>query len=370
MSVAPKPIPKKTMPAASNARASEAYLGGISLKSVEGFCQRMATGLRAGVDILRLLEVEQKLGNSRYRDAIQNMDQLIRSGETLAGAMSNQGNFFPTLLIRVIRAGEHSGQIERSFLEMANYYRELRRTRGAFIGQITFPIISLGLAFFVITLIIYINGFMKSGSPTEPAFDLTGLGLRGGTGVLIFWGTSFFFVVTLGVLAFGIWKNWLDCHKKLVPLVRNVPVVGPVFTTTALSRLSMTLSMMLGAGVDAKRSVREALLSTGNHYYMAGLERTLSELEKGKSFAESLDAPKLLPQEFIQVVEIGELSGSDSESLERLAETYREKAQLALRQLAVAAGLAIWLMIAGIIIFAIFMIFFQIMQVYTQALKM
>ena len=217
---------------------------------------------------------------------------------------------------------------------------------------------------------IFINGFMKAGSATEPAFDLTGIGLRGTTGVLIFWFVAFAFASSVSLLGFGIWKNWFDCHKSLVPLVRNVPVIGPVFTTSALSRLSMTLSMMLGAGVDAKRSIREALLATGNHYYMSGIEIAMNNINQGKSFSESLDAMKLLPSDFIQVVEIGELSGSDSESLERMAVTYREKAQSALRQLAIAAGLGVWLMIAAIIIFAIFSIFFQIMQVYTNALKM
>ena len=128
--------------------------------------------------------------------------------------------------------------------------------------------------------------------------------------------------------------------------------------------------MMLGAGVDAKRSVREALLATGNHYYMSGIETAVNSIDQGNSFSESLEATKLLPPEFIQVVEIGELSGSDSESLERMAVTYREKAQSALAQFAIASGLAVWLMIAAIIIFAIFSIFFQIMQVYTNALKM
>jgi type II secretory pathway component PulF len=211
---------------------------------------------------------------------------------------------------------------------------------------------------------------MKSGSPTEPAFDLTGIGLRGTTGVLIFWSVSFVLIASVALVSFGIWKNWFQCHKTLVPLVRNVPVIGPVFTTSALSRLSMTLSMMLGAGVDAKRSVREALLATGNHYYMSGIETAVNSIDQGNSFSESLEATKLLPPEFIQVVEIGELSGSDSESLERMAVTYREKAQSALAQFAIASGLAVWLMIAAIIIFAIFSIFFQIMQVYTNALKM
>lgn len=298
------------------------------------------------------------------------MITLVRGGETLAGAMAEQGSYFPTLLMRMLRAGEHAGKVDHCFREMADHYAELKQARGAFIAQITFPVISLFLAFFVITLMIFINGFMKAGSATEPAFDLTGIGLRGTTGVLIFWFVAFAFASSVSLLGFGIWKNWFDCHKSLVPLVRNVPVIGPVFTTSALSRLSMTLSMMLGAGVDAKRSIREALLATGNHYYMSGIEIATNNINQGKSFSESLDAMKLLPSDFIQVVEIGELSGSDSESLERMAVTYREKAQAALRQLAIAAGLGVWLMIAAIIIFAIFSIFFQIMQVYTNALKM
>jgi len=129
--------------------------------------------------------------------------------------------------------------------------------------------------------------------------------------------------------------------------------------------LSMTLSMMLGAGVDAKKSVRDAVLSTGNHYYISGLQPMMDLVEQGHSLAETLDAPKVLPDEFIQTVEVGEMSGSDSESLERMAVQYGEKARLSLKQLAVTAGFAIWFMIAAMIIAVIFMIFTQYLAILT-----
>jgi type II secretory pathway component PulF len=69
-------------------------------------------------------------------------------------------------------------------------------------------------------------------------------------------------------------------------------------------------------------------------------------------------------------VEVGEMSGSDSESLDRMAIHYRERAQLALKQLAVTAGFAIWLMIAAMIITVIFIIFTQYIKVLTGAGKM
>jgi type IV pilus assembly protein PilC len=212
---------------------------------------------------------------------------------------------------------------------------------------------------------IFINGFFKAGGPGEKPFDITGVGLRGGTGVLIFLSILTGIGLVLGTLFFAIRNNWYNCHQTLVPLVRNIPVIGPVLTYTALSRLSMTLSMMLGAGVEAKRSVRDSILTTGNHYYIAGLPEIEAEIQKGQSLSESFARPNRLPDEFIQILEVGELSGADSESLERLALQYRDKAQLALKQLAVSAGFAIWFLIAAMIITVIFMVFMQYLSIIT-----
>lgn len=370
----PKPAssptdPPSSLPGSSNGRWIEAILGGMSLKSLEGFCRRFATGLRSGIDILKLLEMETRYGSVRHRTVAKHMRDGILQGESLSSAMLQQGDYFPKLLVRIVRAGEHSGRVEHVFLEMANHYTELKKARSQFLSQITFPLISLAIAFLVISLMIFVNGFMQSGSMNDEPFYLTGIGLRGASGVLLFWLFAGVVVTSVGVLSFGIWKNWFQCHRTLVPMVRNLPVLGPVVTNTAMARLSMTLSMMLGAGVDAKRTLRESLLSTGNHYYTQGISVSEREIAQGKSFAESLAAPGLLPDEFIQVVEVGEISGSDSESLERLAVTYREKASASLQQLAIFAGLAVWFMIAAILIVAIFTIFFQIMEVYTNAGK-
>jgi type IV pilus assembly protein PilC len=354
----------------SNAKPMERILGGISLKTLEGFSRRMATGTRSGVDLLRLLDMETRVGNARHRNVAAHMIELVRSGHGLADAMKEQGDYFPVLFMKMIDASEHAGSIERGFREMADYYHELKQTKSAFLSQITLPVIQLIVAIGICCILILVNGFFGSGSSQDAPFDLTGIGLRGGTGVVLFLMVIGIVFGCIGVVAFAIWKNWFGCHKTLVPLVRNVPVIGTVLTTTAMSRLSMTLSMMLGAGVDAKRSVRDAILSTGNHYYISGLQQTLGEIGKGASFAEALEAPKLLPDEFIQAVAVGEMSGSDSESLERMAITYRERAQLALKQLAIAAGFAVWMMIAVLIIIVIFTVFRQILQVYSNALNM
>lgn len=347
------------------AQTLERMFEGASLGQLQHFCSRLGTGLRSGLDVLRILDLEAKAGTQRYRTAVQDTADKIRAGYSLPEAMKLQRAFFPPLLIKMIEAGEHAGQIDRVLHYMADYYLDLKRTRQDFISQITAPVIQLIAAIGIVCLLIFINGFFRSGSVQEKPFDLTGVGLRGVSGVMIFLGILSAVAAVVGTIAFGIWKNWFGCHQTLVPLIRNVPVIGPVFTNTALARLSMTLSMMLGAGVDAKKSVRDAVLSTGNHYYISGLQPMLEMVEQGHSLAETLDAPKVLPDEFIQTVEVGEMSGSDSESLERMAVQYGEKARLSLKQLAVTAGFAIWFMIAAMIIAVIFMIFTQYLAILT-----
>jgi type IV pilus assembly protein PilC len=155
------------------------------------------------------------------------------------------------------------------------------------------------------------------------------------------------------VIVFGIWKNWFRCHHTLIPLVRNIPIIGTVFTTVALSRLSMTLSMLLNAGVDAKRSVQAAFRSTNNFYYIKGMRPALQGIEKGKSLGDSFRLAGVFPDEFLEAVDVGELSGSETESLEYLASDYLRRSRTAMTQLSVALSVIVWVTVICMLIFMI-----------------
>jgi len=102
---------------------------------------------------------------------------------------------------------------------------------------------------------------------------------------------------------------------------------------------------MLNAGVDAGRAVKEALKATGNHYYTQGIPVSLARVEQGQSLAESLEAPGLLPDSFIEDLAVGELSGTETQSLERVAADYHQRAKAALSQLAFVASFGCYLLI-------------------------
>lgn len=330
----------------------------IPLGRLERFCHRTGLGIRSGVDVIKIFQTEARNGQSSYgRSMLAVVDQLEK-GETLAEAMRSLKGFFPPLLLQMVAAGEQAGKLEQVFENMGIHYGELRQARTEFWGRMTWPLIQLAMALGIVSFVIWIQGFTARG-PEEYQFDALGLGLKGTKGLALFW--TYAGLVLAGIIALVVlvWKNVGNCHRWIVPWIRPIPVLGSLFTNLALSRISMTLSMLLNAGVDALRTVREAFLSTGNDYYIQKMPLAVEHVQQGESLAASFESTGIFPVEFIEGIEVGELSGNETESLEFLAKEYNRRAKASLAQLSTIASTSVWILIAGMIIMVIFRMAFQ-----------
>lgn len=324
----------------------------MKLRAVANFCRRMGVGLHAGVDILRVLETESRTGDARHRTAMRSILEEVRQGCTLSKAMFNSQGHFPAILIQLVYASELGGRMDATFLYMADYFDDLLQTRNFFLQRITWPAIQLVMAIGIIGLAILIQGLLARSS-TGPTYDASGLGLSGVNGFFLYIGVVSGVAIVLATVTYGIWKNWFNCHRFLMPLVQRIPALGTALTTLGLSRLSITLSMLLNAGVEARRSTKQAFLATGNHYFIGGMDRALASIDKGESFGDAFDAAAVFPNDFLESMRLGELSGTETESLDRLAFQYRDRAKAALNLLATIASTVIWLTVMALIAFMV-----------------
>ncbi len=327
----------------------------MKLNTLAAFCRRMGIGLRAGVDILRVIENETRSGDARHRKVMTAVQGHVRSGTSLAKAMLAEKAYFPALLIQMVYASELGGRLDSMFTYMADYYEQLKQTRSLFISRISWPLIQLVMAIGIIGLVILIQAVLTPNT----TYNASAIGLSGYRGFMIYCTGVLTVTSVVCLVSYGIWKNWLNCHKTLMPIVQRIPTLGTALTTLGLSRLSMTLSMLLNAGVEAKRSVKQAFLATGNHYFMSGMERAVATVERGGSFGDAFDESKVLPAEFVESIRIGELSGTETESLDHLAYQYQERAKAALSAIAMITSFTIWL---GILIIIGFIIVRMAMQ--------
>ena len=108
----------------------------IKTKILERFCYRMATGLNAGVDILTLLQRETESGTPQNRRWMQEVVQRVRQGESLTDALSEQGNYFPSLMLEMVHVGEQSGRLGDVFQHLADHYASLQKLYRGFLAMI------------------------------------------------------------------------------------------------------------------------------------------------------------------------------------------------------------------------------------------
>ncbi|MEM9368695.1 MAG: type II secretion system F family protein [Planctomycetota bacterium] len=339
----------------------------MGLASARDFCRRMGTGLRAGVDVLRLLDSERKHGPPRQRSAADSVREATLSGRTLTDAMKDTREFFPPLLVSMTRVGEATGRMERTYLMLAEHYENQVTLRRGFMRAITWPMIQLVIGIGVISLLIYLMGILTAPTGGEMA-DILGLGLRGGSGVLIFWCylAAIFGLIVAGYFAFRL--NFAGV-QNLIPLIYKIPGVGYALQTITLSRFAWTLSLALDAGLNPIESIRLALDATDSEYYRSSARDAESDIREGGTLASALNATSIFPEEFITSVEVAELSGTDSESIDHLAREYDQRASAAMKTLAGIATGVIWLSVAGFLITMILRIFLFISGAYSEAFE-
>lgn len=339
------------------------FFQSMGISSAGSFCRRMGIGLRAGADVVRLLQAESKYGSARQRDALSHVLESVKAGFQISDAMKQRSKFFPSLMINLTRVGESAGKLERTFLTLAAHYEQQVTLRRLFLTAIVWPMIQLVLGLFVISLVIYLMGILTPAGGGE-MMDILGLGLRGGSGVLIFWSYIACFVAILWAIYYA-YKQNLGGVQNLIPVLYMVPKFGPSLQTITLSRFTRTLALALGAGLDPIRSVNLSLDSTDSDYYRSGGQVFETAVREGDTLAGGLRSTDLFPETFLHLVEVAELSGTESESVDHLAVEYEERAKMAMRTLSGVATAIVWLTVAGTLIFFIF----RLASIYIGALN-
>lgn len=322
--------------------------------------------MHAGVDLLRLLDSESKMGPQRQREAITDLRAEAASGSTLADGMRKRPQFFPPLLRSMTNVGEMTGTLERTLFKLAEYYDQQLQLRNQFQRAIAWPAIQFVIGVGVLSLVIWLMGIMNSGG--REMADILGLGLRGPSGVLKFWGILLLFFGAATAAVVALQKN-VGGIQNAIPLLYKIPGIGSSLQTITLSRFTWTLSLALETGLDPIRAIRLALDSTDSDFYRSGGDDAEDAVRRGATLTEALEATAVFPEEFLTQVSVAELSGTDAESISHVARDYDARARTATRVIAGIATGSIWLLVAGFLIFFMIQIVMMIAGAYQDALN-
>jgi len=313
---------------------------GPSRKRLIWLCGSMATMLDAGLPVSRALEVVgRQAPRGRLRRTLLGARNRIEGGENLSDALA-AGGHLPRLLLNLVAIGEQTGTLELTLREAERFYELQRRLWNAFLSRIILPGLQYVIAVAIIAFAFYVRAMLDQ--PLGNPFTVLWYGYG---------------VPAVIVGAYVLFGGAVGAARLTHEVVLRVPVLGGVARSLALARFSLLMHLMMEAGAPVVPMLEEAFDGTGNHAFRARTDSATDVVRQGGTLTGALASAGLFPRDYLDLVEVAEESGTLSERFNWLARHHTERTEFALAALARLAAIAVWVVVASVIIYFIVTIF-------------
>jgi type IV pilus assembly protein PilC len=333
------------------------------------FNQQLAALLRAGIPILQAITMLRRRATSaRLRAVLEDVEGAIRGGAALSQAFAAQGATFPRIYTASILAGERSGALDDVLSRYVDYMRRSVGLRRKIRGALAYPtfllIACMGMVVFLTTFVVPKMSDLFSGFGNDlPTVTLIVLGISGWVTRNVFWFAPL--IIVTCVLLF-IWSRTPSGRLTIDRLILKLPLAGKLLIQMTTAQASRSLATLLAGGITIVESWEIAAESITNLELRRRSSAILPLIREGRSFTESLETAGWLPELAIDMVGIGERSGSLREMLDEVATFYDAESEVRLEQLTTTLEPAILIVMGGLVVVILLAIYLPIIQSISQ----
>ena len=329
------------------------------------FNQQLAALVRAGIPILQAISMLRKRAVSAgLRAVLGDVEDQIRGGAALSTAFASQGNIFPRIYTASILAGERSGALDEVLNRYVTYMRRNVGLRRKIRGALAYPLFLLFASGIMVTfLTLYVVPRMAdlfSGFGTElPIVTQIVVGLSKWLSSNVIWFGPLF-IGGSAILFF--WSRTAAGRLKLDALILKIPLAGNLVIQLSVAQVTRSLATLLAGGITLVESWEIAAESITNRELRRRSSDILPMIREGRSFTESLEVAGWLPLLAIDMVGIGERSGSLREMLDEIAVFYDAESEVRLEQLTTTLEPAILVVMGGVVVTILLAIYLPIIS--------
>ncbi|MGA2283419.1 MAG: type II secretion system F family protein [Candidatus Dormibacteria bacterium] len=308
----------------------------VKLPEVVVFCRQLSTFVRVGVPLTTALEtIADGAPSRRMRQACASMVADLERGGLLSAAVARHPQVFPPVLADLLRASEMTGHIDDVLVRAANHFERELETRTKIRGALMYPAIVLGMALVVATgLVVFVlpqfrTLFAEYGAklPGIAAALLNFSAFIGNNAVWILVG------LLVAILGVGYYMRTETGKMQFNRLLLRLPAIGEMMRAASIERFCRALSDTLAAGVPVSTSFSVVVESTRNPVYRSALREVGAQVAIGESFSRSLRQTALFPPLVIQMVRVGEETGTLDQHLAETAKMYDSELDNRLKRL-------------------------------------
>jgi type IV pilus assembly protein PilC len=311
-------------------------LNGIKRVELVLFSRMMATFIRAGIPILDGIEVvrEQAVSNL-FRRTLDDLSAQLRNGEPLSSSLARHPRVFSRLYIDMIVAAEATGELDAILDQLAKYLERAEATSRKIRQAMLYPGIVLALAGVVIAILttVVLPSFVTLFADFDaelplPTQILMAIGTFGGS-----YGLQTVAVILGAILFLSLVRNTRIVRRIRQRVILHVPVIGGLVKLGTESRFARTLGILLRAGVPINRAFDIATTGTGNESYVKALTPVRDGLLAGEGITVPLKASGLFGSLLIQMVKVGEETGTLDRYLDQAADFLDDELEYKTKQM-------------------------------------
>ncbi|MCU7915190.1 MAG: type II secretion system F family protein [Candidatus Thiodiazotropha sp. (ex Gloverina cf. vestifex)] len=301
----------------------------ISSGDIAIFSRQLATMMAAGVPLVQAFEIVGRgHENPSMQELILSVKGDVEGGTSLADSLRKHPLHFDDLFVNLVRAGEHAGVLEDLLHKIATYKEKTESIKAKIKKAMFYPVAVIAVAV-IVTAIIMIFVIPQF----ESLFQGFGADLPAFTRVVVniahvvqdWWWAILFIAIGLGYLFSYTWKRSRAFRQNVDRILLKVPVIGVILHKSSIARFARTLSTMSAAGVPLVEALESVSGATGNVIYSDAVLRMREDVATGQSLQLAMKQRNLFPNMVIQMVSIGEESGSLDDMLAKVADFYEEQ---------------------------------------------
>jgi type IV pilus assembly protein PilC len=337
------------------------FLSRIKTQEKITFARNLGAMVQAGLSASRALSVmSRQTKNKELKKIIENVNDDISKGKTLAESMSQFPKVFSPLFVSMVKAGEQSGMLSESLrivaLQMDSSFALNRRIRGA----LMYPGVVLSAMIMIAILLLeyIVPTLTKTFSDLHVQLPGSTLFIVSVSNIVRFHGFILFGSLIAVIVAFVYWSKTSQGKWVIHLSILKLPVIGNMVREVNSARTARTFSSLLSSGVDMVEAVRITRDVLQNVHYKKVLEKAEETIKKGdplsKVFSEN---ENLYPTFFTEMMSVGEETGKMGEMLLGVAKFYEDDVEQGTKDMStIIEPVIMVLMGAGVGFFAIAMI--------------
>jgi len=296
---------------------------GVRRKEVTAFTREMAALLGASIPIPQALEgLGEEEPNPAFKAVLQAMANSVRKGSSLSAALGEHPALFDSLYASMIRVGEEAGALPLVMNDLANLLEHQDEIRGEVVTAVSYPLFVMG--FGVLTVVILLTVVLpRLFTMLQEMLRVLPLPtlilLRTSEFLQNYWGA-----VLIGLIALAAGIRWFartpQGRARIDGWKLKVPVLGPVFLASALSRFARTLGTLVKSGVSLLPALKIVEHTIGNVALGKLIAQVSEDTRGGDSLAGPLRKLGVFPRTVVQMIAVGEESGQLDSMLLKVAE--------------------------------------------------